>query len=94
MVLSALLHLLFSSWGASLFSLLGTFPCIFESERFRDGDLYDLCFVKEPIDKSDNAACVWKHLAPLGERLVGSDDDRLVLIAAGDEFEEEVCVFA
>ena len=43
-------------------------------------DADDLGMMDESVDESDDARCVRKDGAPLGEGLVGGDDDRLVCV--------------
>src|ERR1700679_3804309 len=58
-----------------------------------DGE--DLGSVQEPVDESDDAGGVGEDLGPLGEGLVGAQDDRArSLVATGDDLEEEVGVAA
>jgi hypothetical protein len=57
------------------------------------GDVDDLGAVKKPVDEGDGARGVREDLGPLGERLVGGQDDGArAIVAPGDDFEEQVGV--
>lgn len=54
-------------------------------------DLDDLGAVDEAVDQGDGAGRMGEHLGPLGESLVGADEDgALCLVASSDDLEEEV----
>jgi len=49
--------------------------------------------VDEAVDERDGAGGVWKDFGPLAEGLVGAEHDGLLgVVAARDDFEEEVGV--
>jgi hypothetical protein len=51
----------------------------------------DFGVVDEPVDHGSGDDLVAEDFAPAAEWLVGGDDQRGSLIAAGDELEEQVC---
>ena len=55
-------------------------------------DWDDFRAVDETIDERHDTGGVGKYLAPLSEGFVGRQDDRVLLIAPGDDLEEQVGV--
>ena len=54
----------------------------------RGFDGNDFTSMDQAVDESDDAGGVWKDLVPFGEGFVGGDQQRFVLIAFGNNFEE------
>src|SRR3954447_10528770 len=52
----------------------------------------DLGVVEQTVDQGDDAGGAGKGLAPFGERAAGGDDSAALLVAAIDQFEEQVGV--
>lgn len=46
----------------------------------------------EAVDEGDDAGGIGEELVPFAEGLVGGDDDGALLIAAGNDFEEQIGV--
>ena len=79
-----------SPLGAGGGELLGLFEAV--AVGF---DVDDLGTVDEAVDEGDDAGGVGEDLVPLGEGLVGAEQDGLAcVVAAGDDLEEEVVVAA
>ncbi len=53
-------------------------------------DVDDLGVVDEAIDERDDTGGVGKDLAPFGEGAVGGDEGGFVLVAPGDDLEEQI----
>ncbi len=53
-------------------------------------DLDDLAAMDETVDDGGDTGRRREDLVPLGKRLVGGDEDRLVLVSSGDHLVEEV----
>ncbi len=79
----------FASCGAG--ALLGAFLGLLEAVGFAlDGD--DLGVVDEAVDQGDDAGGVGEDLVPFGEGAVGGDQGAFGLVAAADQFEQQVGV--
>ena len=53
-------------------------------------DGQDLGVVDEAVHEGDDAGGVGEDLAPFGERPIGGDERALSLVAATDEFEQQI----
>jgi hypothetical protein len=70
-------------------ALVGSFAGFFEAIGFAvDGN--DLGVVDEAVDEGDDAGGVGEDLAPFGEGTVGGDEGAFLLVAAADEFEQQI----
>ena len=55
-------------------------------------DVKDFGVMDEAVDQRGDASGGWKDLVPFGEAAVGGDHGALLLVAAADEFEQEIGV--
>ena len=78
--------------SAALFgALLGALACFLGAVGLAfDGD--DLGAVDQTVDEGDNAGGVGEDLAPFGEGTIGGDNRAFLLVAAADQFEQQIGV--
>ena len=70
-------------------TLFSAFGCLFEPIGFGvDGD--DLGMMDEAINERGDAGGVREDVPPIGEGTICGDECALLLIAAADEFEEQI----
>src|SRR5580658_4786088 len=68
--------------GGAFFGLFEPVALAFEDRDF--GAMH------QPVDQRDDAGGVREDLAPFAERLVGREDQRTLLISAGDDLKQQV----